>query len=116
MKKINSEGLTRHVCAYFSAALYKMFRVLYSAREKNPQEAFSLDRKLYPSQTDAHMALSEGKARYLLDGGELENTPSIPQDALPQLSPEKLLSDYPLFAPSLFEMVQNTEQAISGKQ
>lgn len=116
LKKINSEGLSRHVYAYFSAAVYKVFRALYSAREKNPQEAFSLDRKLYASQTEAHMALSEGKAQYLLSGGDLEEAFGIPQDALPVLNPEKLLSDYPLLAPSLFEMVQNIEQAISGKQ
>ena len=115
LKKINSEGLTQQVCAYFSAAVYKVFRSLYSAKEKNPQEAFSLHRKLYDSQTDAHMALSQGRARYLLSGGQLEDGSQIPQDALPPLSPEKLLADYPLFAPSLFEMVQNTEQAISGK-
>ena len=62
------------------------------------------------------MALSEGKAQYLLSGGDLEEAFGIPQDALPVLNPEKLLSDYPLLAPSLFEMVQNIEQAISGKQ
>ncbi len=116
LKKINSEELTRHVCAYFSAAVYKMFRALYSAREKNPQETFSLDRNLYASQTEAHMTLSEGKACYLLSGGELEETPGLPQEALPVLNPEKLLREYPLFAPSLFEMIQNTEQTIAERQ
>lgn len=116
LKKINSEGLTRQVCAYFSAAVYKVFRLLYSAREKNPQEAFSLDRKLYDAQADAHMALSQGKVRYLLSGGQLDESPGISQDALPALNPETLLRDYPLLAPSLFEMVQNTEKAITEKQ
>ena len=116
LKKINSEGVTRHVCAYLSTALYKMFRLLYSARGKNPQEAFSLNRGLYAYQANAHMLLSEGKARYLLDGSGLGDAAGVAQDSLPALSPEKLQKEFPLFAPSLLELVQNTEQSIAGKK
>ena len=62
------------------------------------------------------MLLSEGKARYLLDGSGLEDAAGVAQDSLPALSPEKLQKEFPLFAPSLLELVQNTEQSIAGKK
>ena len=116
LQKINSEGLTRHMSAFLSCAVYKMFRLLYGARGKNPQEAFSLDRRLYGAQTDAHMALSEAKARYLLEGGDLEDAAGIPPQILPQLTPEKLSQEYPHYADSLFEVVRDTEQAALEKK
>ena len=115
LQKINSEGLTRHMSAFLSCAVYKMFRLLYSAYKKNPQETFSLGPGLYDAQLDAHMALSQGKARFLLDGNGLENAPGVGQSALPVLNPTKLSTEYPLYAPSLFELVQNTEQAVLEK-
>lgn len=112
LKKINSEGLTRHVTGYLSCAVYKMFRLLYSARRKNPQEAFTLDRRLYSPQANAHMTMEEAKAQFLMESSGLEDSPGVGQDALPFMSPDKLSSDFSLYAPSLFELVQNTEQAI----
>ncbi len=115
LKKINSEGVTQHISNFLYAAVYKMFRLLYSAYKKNPQETFSLGPGLYDAQLDAHMALSQGKARFLLDGNGLENAPGVGQSALPVLNPTKLSTEYPLYAPSLFELVQNTEQAVLEK-
>ena len=55
------------------------------------------------------------EARFLLDGNGLENAPGVGQSALPVLNPTKLSTEYPLYAPSLFELVQNTEQAVLEK-
>ncbi len=112
LEKIKSEGLTQHASAYLFCAVYKVFRLLYTARGKNPQEAFSLDRRLYEAQTSAHMALSEAKARYLLEGMDLEDAPGVPLQSLPQLTPERLSQDYPPYAASLFEVIRSTEQAV----
>lgn len=116
LKKINSEGVTQHVCAYFFDGLYKVFRMLYSAHEKNPQEVFSLNRDLYSAQTDAHMLLEEAKAHYLLDGHSLEDAPGIKPEALPSLNPDKLSREFAQYAPSLLELVQKTEQSVLGKK
>lgn len=113
MKKINSEGLTRQVSSYFSCAVYKMFRLLYSARGKNPQEAFFLDQRLYSAQADAHMTLSEAKSRYLLEGGNLENAQGLQQEQLPAITPARLQSAAPQYAPALLELVRSIEQELS---
>lgn len=114
LKKINSEGLTRQVSSYFSCAVYKMFRLLYSARGKNPQEAFFLDQRLYSAQADAHMTLSEAKSRYLLEGGNLENAQGLQQEQLPAITPARLQSAAPQYAPALLELVRSIEQELSA--
>ena len=113
LKKINSEGLTRQVSSYFSCAVYKMLRLLYSARGKNPQEAFFLDQRLYSAQADAHMTLSEAKSRYLLEGGNLENAQGLQQEQLPAITPARLQSAAPQYAPALLELVRSIEQELS---
>lgn len=113
LKKINSEGVTRHVSAYLSDGLYKMFRMLYSSRGKNPQEMFSLDRQLCVPQAGTHMVMEEAQAQYLLDGNSSKDAAGVNLETLPPLSPDILLSEYPQYAPSLFELVQNTERSIS---
>ncbi len=113
LKKINSEGVTRHVSAYLSDGIYKMFRMLYSSRTKNPQEMFSLDRQLCVPQAGTHMVMEEAQAQYLLDGNSSKDSTGVDLETLPPLSPDILLSEYPQHAPSLFELVQNTERSIS---
>lgn len=116
LEKIKCEAVTRQVSAYLSAAVYQAFRLLYSAREKNPQEAFSLDPRLYAAQAEALMDLSLGKARFLLEGGSLEDSRGMAQSQLPPLTPDMLLRESPLRAPSLLELVQEVEDTIAGKQ
>ena len=116
LEKIKCEAVTRQVSAYLSAAVYQAFRLLYSAREKNPQEAFSLDLRLYAAQAEALMDLSLGKARFLLEGGSLEDSRGMAQSQLPPLTPDMLLRESPLQAPSLLELVQEVEGTIAGKQ
>ena len=116
LEKIKCEAVTRQVSGYLSAAVYQAFRLLYSAREKNPQEAFSLDPRLYAAQAEALMDLSLGKARFLLEGGSLEDSRGMAQSQLPPLTPDMLLRESPLRAPSLLELVQEVEDTIAGKQ
>ena len=113
LKKINSEGVTQHVSAYLSDGVYKMFRMLYSARGKNPQEVFSLDRQLCVAQTGTHMIMEEAQAQYLLEGKNLKDASGIDPEVFPLLTPGNLLDEYPQHAPSLFELVQSTERSIS---
>ena len=109
----HSKALTPGVSAYLMMAVAKMFRLLYSARGKNPQEAFFLDQRLYSAQADAHMTLSEAKSRYLLEGGNLENAQGLQQEQLPAITPARLQSAAPQYAPALLELVRSIEQELS---
>ena len=68
------------------------------------------------AQAEALMDLSLGKARFLLEGGSLEDSRGMAQSQLPHLTPDMLLRESPLRAPSLLELVQEVEDTIAGKQ
>lgn len=112
LKKINSESLTREITTYLSSAVYKTFRVLYSSNPKNPQGTFELDRRLFGATIESCMAMSEAKSRYILSGETIDDCIAIKRELLPHVTPESLEKDFPQYAPSLFDLVKNTENAV----
>ncbi len=111
LKKINSESLSAEVTLYLSAAVYKIFRVLYSSNPKNPQGIFSLDFPLFGATLQSCIAMSEAKSRYILSGEGIAGSAGVKKDAIPALTPESLLRDYPQYAPSLFDLIRRTENS-----
>lgn len=116
LKKINSESLNAEVTVYLSAAVYKIFRVLYSSNPKNPQGIFSLDFPLFGATLQSCIAMSEAKSRYILSGEAIGGSAGVKKDAIPALTPESLLRDYPEYAPSLFDLIKKTENSAKAGQ
>lgn len=102
LKKINNESLTKELSAFLFAAVYRVFRVLYSGNPQNPQGLFSLENALYNASVDAGSVLSMARSRYLL-GSRSDN---------PALSPATLEEEFPQHAPALFELIRQTEEAM----
>lgn len=116
LKKINSEPLTSHLSNYLSAAVYKVFRVLYSSNPKNPQGTFSLDSRLFGASVESAMAMAEAKSRYILSGEDLEGCKGVKKDAIPTLTPEILANEFPQLSPSLFDLIKNTEKSVNTRR
>ncbi len=115
LKKINSESLTNQFSLYLSASVYKMFRVLYSSNPKNPQSAFELDSRLFGATIESAMAMSEAKSRYILSGESIDGNQGVKRELLPLTNPDTLEKDFPRYAPSLFELIRNTERSAKSK-
>lgn len=111
MKKINSESLTEELSTYLSSAVYKVFRVLYSSNPRNPQGAFTLPTRLAGATIESSMAMSEAKSRYILSGEGINGNQGVKKDSLPVITPESLTKEYPQYAPSLFDLIKNTEKS-----
>lgn len=111
LKKINSESLTYHVSTYLSAAVYKAFRVLYSANPKNSQGMFALDKRLARATVESTMAMAEAKSRYLLSGESIEDDIGVRKQDLPSITTESLTRDFPQSASCIFDLIKNTEKA-----
>lgn len=114
LRKIKSESLTNVVSHYLFSAVYKAFRVLYSSNPKNPQGMFELDRRLFGATIESSMAVSEAKERYILSGEDIGECRGVSRDSLPHLTPELLANDYPLYAPSLFDMIKKLETDVKS--
>ena len=113
LKKINSKSLTQEVTHYFRAAVYTIFRLLYSANElneKNAKEIFSLRSDLYPTVADAQMSVSLAKCRSMLCGAGSDGDTPIKQEDIPVLSREILAGEFSKHSPALFDLIENAEK------
>ena len=109
LKKINTESLSRETSLYISSAVYKIFRILYSANPKNPQDMFELDRRLYGAVVESVLAMTEAKSRYILNGESMDGSPAVELDELTVISPDVIVDLYPQYAPALFDLIKNVE-------
>ena len=55
------------------------------------------------------MQLARAKSRVMLLGEKVSDDEAVKKDDLPQLSGEMLSVEYPDWAPSLFALIENTE-------
>lgn len=102
LAKSQSKELTKQVSGYLMAAVYRMFRIIYSFGPKNNMNTFSVPNSCALESADAYMKTCEAKAK------KLEGDPSVKTEDI-SVSSESLSRNYPLFAKSLFSLIKNCE-------
>ena len=105
LAKSQSKELTKYVSGYLMAAVYRMFRIIYSFSPKNNMNTFSVPNAGALESADAYMKSCEAKAKKL--GGD----PSVNYEDI-SVSSESLAKSYPLFAKSLFSLIKNCEDSM----
>ena len=116
LKKINSPSLTKEIDTYLSCAVYTSFRVLYSSNPKNPQGAFALDGRMFDATINSCMAMCEARSRCILSGDRSSGATGVKRNSIPSITPETLLQEFPQAAPSLFDLIHNTEASALGEE
>ncbi len=105
LSKSQSKELTKQVSGYLMAAVYRMFRIIYSFSPKNNINSFSVPKNFALESADAYMKSCEAKAK------KLEGDPSVKVENL-TISSESLSRNYPLFSSSLFSLLKNCEDSM----
>lgn len=116
LQKCGNKALTMQVSSYLNLSVYRVFRLLYSANAKNPQGLFSAPLRLSGGHSAAAQEIALSNAACLAAGEDVEDMESLGKDSQPELSPEKLSDEYPLFASSLFNLIQNAETQMGEKK
>ncbi len=102
LAKSGSKELTKQVSSYLMAAVYRMFRIIYSFSPKNNMNTFSVPNSGALESADAYMKSCEAKVK------KLEGDSGVKTDNI-SVSSESLARNYPLFASSLFSLIKNCE-------
>lgn len=95
--------LINKVSLYLQICVYRMFRRLYNGNAQNPQTLFGAEGDVYMLMADSTLAGLEAEIQLRLK--EVEP---------PVLNESAIREKYPLFASSLFNLLQNAESAIGG--
>ena len=114
LQKINNKGLISEVSSYIMVFIYSLFRRLYSANTKNPQGLFKLANHSYESLAKATLFLTEldMQEEIRISGKSKDNTSNIKKL---ELSPDIISQNYPLYASSLYNLIQTSEGSIIRK-
>jgi len=104
--KVGSEKFVTEVSDYLMLAVYRMFRMVYRRNPKNPAGMFRLNGALQEHYADAAMQLCEARAAEAL--AEATKNGEVGQ----LVTTESLGKDYPLFASSLLNLIQNAEKSV----
>lgn len=116
LQKCNHKNLTAEISAYLSVSVYKAFRLLYSANAKNPQGMFAAPESLYNGLADAVQSIAQANAACLAGGEKAGDMEGLEKGTAPVMTPDTIAKDYPLFAASLMNLIQNTENRMGMKK
>ncbi|MDO4565913.1 MAG: helix-turn-helix transcriptional regulator [Oscillospiraceae bacterium] len=108
--KSPDKGLVGNISAYLMTALYKMFRLIYSANPKNADSLFSVPRALWSGYADAALKTSEARVEAILSGEKIAGIESFEGVEKLRLTSESLSESYPQLASSLFNVIQQAEK------
>ncbi|MEA4911509.1 MAG: helix-turn-helix domain-containing protein [Oscillospiraceae bacterium] len=111
-----NKEFTTEISNYLMTAVYKVFRILYAANERNQESLFSVPGQLYDGYADAALSRSAARARAMASGEKLEYLE--PEEGLRSLSitTEGLTRKYPQSATSLLNLIQRAEKNIEGME
>lgn len=107
------KGLVTEVSAYLMLAVYKVFRLLYSAEPHNARSMFGVQEPLWQGYADSAMHLAEANVKSILAGEDPTGAGTGVKDPAPlAMTTESLSKEYPLYASSLLNLVKTSEGRI----
>ena len=110
----HSNALTTEVSAYLMMAVAKMFRLLYSAEPHNASSMFSIEPHRWHGYSDAVMRMAEANVEALLDGQDVNGGEGVKDPACLAMTTESLTREFPLYTPSLLNLVKTSETHVKG--
>lgn len=114
LSKINNKGLTTEVSSYMMVSVYKMIRTVYSINPKNPQAMFSIQPELYIGLSSAVHSIIETHTKCISSGKNADGFDGINTASAQNFTPEIISSEYPDLAPSLYNLIQKTEEKMKN--
>ncbi|MBQ7134248.1 MAG: helix-turn-helix transcriptional regulator [Ruminococcus sp.] len=112
--KIDNRKLSKNVVNYLMVSTYNMFRKIYSANRKNPQDMFAIHNEVYSGFSTAALEVLSTRVSSATD-------PNCENDFLKkcgelEISPDTIATEYPQLASSVFNLIQHAETNMKFKK
>ena len=112
LNRSGSRSLVTEISDFLMLSVYRAFRILHGANEKNQPAMFKLNRLTAHPYSSAMMQVCQANAEQIAAGKPAEGMDPITHPDALALSTESLSRDYPLFATSLLNLVTNAEKRV----
>ena len=114
--KSKNKALIQEVSSFLMLAVYRVFRIVYSANPKNQNGLFTVPKQVASHYAAAAMAVSEANAAAVASGDALEGQEPLKEVESLAITSESLNQTYPMFASSLMNLIQNSESKITKEK
>lgn len=105
LSKCRSQVLINQVGSYLMTAVYKMFRKLYKANDRNDENFFKVNDNTWSACASAVMQISEGKIDREIN--DIDNSDCV------EISNQSLSEQYQPYYLSLVNLIKNTEAKVT---
>lgn len=112
LTRAENKWLTGEVSAFLMLAVYRMFRVVYSAEPKNQDAMFGVPPEVAGPYADAAMQISHANAASVASGRPVPGMEAVKETDGLAVTTELLAQNYPQFSSSLFNLIQHAEARI----
>ena len=113
VSKSESKQLNNEISNYLMMAVYRCFRLLYSANPKNENTMFSVPQEMVSGYCNASMLVSEAKAQQMVQNcDKSKNSEPIKNIDELKVTTEYLTQNYPKQSQALLNLVQNCEMKL----
>ncbi len=112
LQKSKNKPLIQEVSSFLMLAVYRVFRVVYSANPKNQNGMFTIPKQVASSYAAAAMTVAEANAAAVASGNTIEGQEPIESVEALAITTESLHQAYPMFSSSLMNLIQNSESKI----
>ena len=116
LQKSKNKALIQEVSSFLMLAVYRVFRVVYSANPKNQNGMFTVPKQVASHYAAAAMEISEANAAAVASGDTLEGQEPLKEIDSLAITTESLNHTYPMFASSLLNLIQNSESKITKEK
>lgn len=105
----HNKALVTEVSAYLMLAVYRMFRLLYTAEPHNALSLFRIDQTLWAGYTDAAMHAAAARVDATLSGHALDGGEAMKDTECLSMTTESLTKEFPLYTSSLLNLIKTSE-------
>ena len=116
LQKSKNKALIQEVSSFLMLAVYRVFRIVYSANPKNQNGLFTVPKQVASHYAASAIAVSEANAAAVASGDALEGQEPLKEVESLAITSESLNQTYPMFASSLMNLIQNSESKITKEK
>lgn len=109
VQKTKSATILKEVSSYLMLAVYKMFRIVYSANPKNDQHFFTIPEVIAPGSSSAAMSVCEANAAAAAKGISINGADTAAETDETLITANSLAEEYSGSASSLLNVIKNSE-------
>lgn len=114
LQTCNNKALTADVSEALTMTVYALFRQIYAANPKNPAAMFSVDKYLFQSAAIGEISKCIARTGELARGKTINGLEGVKAEDLPNILPDDIVKQYPMFATSLLNLLRNAENHIQN--